>query len=868
MFAANAGGGTAEEPRAEEAPAESAPAAEAAPASEAPQEPETEATPEPATEAEPASEAPEEAANEEAETEEAPKAKNKGKGKGKKEKKPKKKKETGGIMGLMKGKLGRRRNVKDAEAEAMAGAEALAAAAGVDLEEMAPEAEPAPAPAEAAPEKPKKDILEDVTEVYIDHDAATGEIYVDLDEAEDMARDQIIAEKIAAGELRPDGSPLDADEEEAPKPKKQEIFIDPASIKVPKRIKDEKKREQYIARAIRKKKAAIKKKEAAAAAKVKKAEAKAAKKAAKKQAKKEWKASKPQRKKEAAKLKKEKKAANKAKAAEKKAANREKAAKKKAKRKEKKEQRKAAWAAKPREDKIIIRMTETLLVLAVVIAGFTFSGTIMDAIHSMPDSMAEKKAAKQLEKEAGQVDESDATFLESVDAAVEKQNAVTDVFKEFGLSASIEAGKARAKYVSQVGDDNGAGTEDDPYLTIQRGIDSLSEGGILFVQPGTYNEKLRINLTGGSHNHITICSANNEDKAILDGTGVAEESALVNISGCQYLNFCNFEIINAGTGISVENSKAIILAGLNIHDISHPGGLSYGISVENRTENVMRSVLVYYNYFNNIGKGAAIHVSGNYENVNAFGNHIDAVSGNGLEYIGGNKICKVAGYDGPRNSSIVGNSIKLCRSIESDGYGVYLNTARNVTVEENIIYRSGIGIVVTSNIGLDGYHSDSTAIRNNLLASNVVGGIYVGTDPASDAFVDGVKIVTNTLVNTYSGDDGYNVKMCNVGNIILRKNILCNDKAAGTPVDIEESFVGTQVFKIDGNLYMSTDKESKAKFIYKGEEIKGFLDWKSHSGEMTGAYYDGAIDSLCEGRDSGDYTYNNKGTTVGAKILK
>ncbi len=805
------------------------------------------------------------------ETEELPAKKGKNKEKANKEKKKKadkrKEKKAKGAGGLkaLSGMLGRKKKVKleqSAEVAALFSNLTEGMEPGDDgsievkgeksfLDEMLEST-----PENSGAEVP--DILEDVTEVYIKK-GENEEVYVDLEEAEDLARKQLMAESEAEKATELDGEV---------KLKPEEIYIDPSTIKVPKKIAaDEEKKAAYIKKAIAKEKAKLRKKETAEANKIKKAEAKAKKKEADKKAKAEWKKAAPERKKQKAAENKKKKADKRKKKAELKAVKREKKAVKREKRRAKRAEKKAIWKAKPATDKTIIRMVQIILILSVVIVGFTFGGDVFGKIKNLPAVIAEKRAARELEKEEEKVDGADSSLLESIDGTVEKQNASTDVFKDLGIASSLAANSAKARYVSPEGNDNGTGLMEDPFRTIQHGIDEMVEGGILYVEAGTYNERININRSGQPRSYLTICSKDKDDKAIIDGEGLSEKNSLVNIVGCEYVTFANMELMNAAEAIHVENAKAVIIAGNSIHDIKNTDGEAYGISVENKKDTVMRSIMIYYNSIGNIGNGAAVHVSGNYEYVNLFGNHIKSVLGNGIEYIGGNSVCNVSAYDGPRNSTIEGNSIKLCKGQENPGHAVYLDATRGVKVEENIAYRCGIGIKVTSSVGKEGYYSDETMVRNNLVACNGIGGIYVGTDPSSEGYVDQVKIVNNSCINSY-GKGGYDLYLCNVGELIARKNIFANNKAGGTPVYIDKSFVGTPIFKIDGNVYLSLAESKKAKFVYKGEEIKGFASWKKNSGEVSGIYYNGNFDELCRNSAAGDYTYDKEGTTVGAKVIK
>ena len=79
-------------------------------------------------------------------------------------------------------------------------------------------------------------------------------------------------------------------------------------------------------------------------------------------------------------------------------------------------------------------------------------------------------------------------------------------------------------YVSNNGNDNNAGTVDNPFLTIQKAADVMSAGDICYIRQGNYHEVVSMNNNDGSESAPLIFSAYENERVLLDGTVLLESS--------------------------------------------------------------------------------------------------------------------------------------------------------------------------------------------------------------------------------------------------------------------------------------------------------------------------------------------------------
>jgi hypothetical protein len=107
-------------------------------------------------------------------------------------------------------------------------------------------------------------------------------------------------------------------------------------------------------------------------------------------------------------------------------------------------------------------------------------------------------------------------------------------------------------YVAKTGHDTtGTGSFANPWLTIQKGINSISGGDMLYVMDGDYNENISIygNLNGTDSQWTTISSYTHWG-ATINGNGKTIEGypgseGLVFIQNVSYLRFTGFQLKNS-----------------------------------------------------------------------------------------------------------------------------------------------------------------------------------------------------------------------------------------------------------------------------------------------------------------------------------
>jgi hypothetical protein len=77
-------------------------------------------------------------------------------------------------------------------------------------------------------------------------------------------------------------------------------------------------------------------------------------------------------------------------------------------------------------------------------------------------------------------------------------------------------------YVSPLGSNDNAGTEDSPWLTIQKGLNEVGAGDTLIVGAGTYNESLDTVRDGSAGNRITVRAQNSGQVTVTNSGRVLD----------------------------------------------------------------------------------------------------------------------------------------------------------------------------------------------------------------------------------------------------------------------------------------------------------------------------------------------------------
>jgi len=137
-------------------------------------------------------------------------------------------------------------------------------------------------------------------------------------------------------------------------------------------------------------------------------------------------------------------------------------------------------------------------------------------------------------------------------------------------------------YVAKTGSDSNPGTQSQPWLTIQKAANVAQAGDTVYVKEGTYNERIKLSVSGQAENYITFEGFPGDDKPVTQGFTIGPtRSALTS-----YIKIKGFEITQTPPdyydrwGITINGSNNVIENNY-IHDIRWNGiGAMYDCSNE------------------------------------------------------------------------------------------------------------------------------------------------------------------------------------------------------------------------------------------------------------------------------------------------
>jgi parallel beta-helix repeat protein len=263
--------------------------------------------------------------------------------------------------------------------------------------------------------------------------------------------------------------------------------------------------------------------------------------------------------------------------------------------------------------------------------------------------------------------------------------------------------QASVYYVDQghpVASDSNDGSEDHPWLTVQKAADTATAGDTVYIKDGTYDEIVTAKHSGTAGNAITL-KAYPGDSPVLDGTGQGGWYGVFTIQGEDYIRLEGLEIRNNDTGWGV----------LVEHEEGNAGNAATNIEL------VDLEVI-------DTG-GEAIQVRGNAHHVLIQGCVVhdhdpDNYSGIDIYQWGGGR---------PHHVTVFG-----CTAYNYRGFaGIASEQADSLVIENNATYDSALGIDIGS--------GDANIIRNNVV-HDCDTGIALSSNEDSEVY-------NNTVYNIY-----------------------------------------------------------------------------------------------------------------------
>ncbi len=99
-------------------------------------------------------------------------------------------------------------------------------------------------------------------------------------------------------------------------------------------------------------------------------------------------------------------------------------------------------------------------------------------------------------------------------------------------------------YVSSSGSDSNTGTLANPWRTIQKAANTVTQGDTVYIRGGTYHEKITLHDLQGTTNAWVTFSRYNSETVIIDATGMSGtyDGIFLFQDGCSYIRITGLEI--------------------------------------------------------------------------------------------------------------------------------------------------------------------------------------------------------------------------------------------------------------------------------------------------------------------------------------
>lgn len=326
-----------------------------------------------------------------------------------------------------------------------------------------------------------------------------------------------------------------------------------------------------------------------------------------------------------------------------------------------------------------------------------------------------------------------------------------------------------------------------PWKTIQKAASSATPNSIVNIKAGTYFENIVINVSGTSGNYITFKNYLN-DNVIIDGTGTAG-TTLLTITNKNYLKFENLTIqnktVNDAQGLLVQTTgtssstdltfKNITIKNINWTPIKSTPATSndnaQGFIVYGRNGGITNLTIDGCKVFDNIlGYSEALAVNGNVDGFTVKNCVVHDNTNIGIDILGHEGTASNASLDEARNGVVVNNTCYNNVSEYATSAGIYVDGAKNITVEKNKSYQNGWGIEVGAE--LNGIVQQIT-VKNNLIYKNKQAGLSIGGyDVGTTGQVINCIIRNNTFLQNNTLNDGTGeIAMTKASNCIFENNI-------------------------------------------------------------------------------------------------
>ena len=404
--------------------------------------------------------------------------------------------------------------------------------------------------------------------------------------------------------------------------------------------------------------------------------------------------------------------------------------------------------------------------------------------------------------------------------------------------------QAADRYVSVQGSDTASGEAAAPWRTVQHACDNARPGDTIHVAAGTYQEKLTLKVSGTENAFITLKA---EPGAVLSGKEVKGDN-MIFIENQSYVRVVGFEItdhlgVKDGSGIRVKgHGSHIELRGNRIHKIRGKDAMGITIYGTDAAAPIDHLIIDGNEIFDcDPARSEALTLNGNVTDFQVTNNVVHDVNNIGIDFIGGESWTSGDADKVARNGLCKGNKVYRCRANYEDGYaaGIYVDGGRDIVLEDNIVTQCDLGIEVGAEN--KGSVASGIVVRNNFVFLNDKAGLVFGGYEKSAGRVKKSKFTGNVCYRNNRHKDDNNGELWiqwASDNEVTGNTFVVNgsDSPLAQVVD-----GGAEGNRVDGNRYYTDAGAEDAFFIWKGEDVNGFAQWRKDSG-MDRASVFGAVE--------------------------
>jgi len=436
----------------------------------------------------------------------------------------------------------------------------------------------------------------------------------------------------------------------------------------------------------------------------------------------------------------------------------------------------------------------------------------------------------------------------------------TTVFILFACVSVASAQPNASYYVATTGNDSNSGTQSAPWKTIQHAADTAHAGSTVYARAGTYEELVRINVSGNPNDGFITFRSYPGEIAVLDATRFTPEDrqGVLTIQNQSYVRIEGFEIRNFRTaehrlapmGINVIGSGSHIeLLNNNVHDIQQTfpgrdrpgsGGNGFGIAVYGTNATIpITDLIIDGNEVHHLktGSSESLVVNGNVTNFRITHNTVHDNNNIGIDVIGFERTAPDPAVDQARDGVVSHNLVYNITSRGNPAYGndqssdgIYVDGGTRILIEQNTLHDVDFGIELASE------HKDRATsyiiARNNLIYHCHTAGVSIGGYAPDRGHTEHSNVINNTLYenDTSSTGSGEFQMQWNMSDNVFANNIVYAGPHCLISVTKTEVNKSQPPALIDHNLYYCTAGAEASTWAEVSGTITGFNNYVQSTG--------------------------------------